>query len=156
MMARLRSPLRVIPSPMEGEFLKEVLDELDRNKGIQHQEKRKYTRTGYRCLQIVLIIKEAGGEVAFMAASRNVSQGGACLLHRQMLYPAEHCRLAFPLSDNRRLLVRARVVRCRFVQGILHEIGVRFERPIKPEELSEILRMDENALNLAAERAGAS
>src|SRR5512137_1923192 len=98
-MARLRSPLRVVPSPMEGEFLKEVMDELDKSKGIQQQERRKFARTGSRCLHIVLIVKESGGEVAFMAAARNVSQGGVCLLHRQMLYPAEQCRIAFLLSD---------------------------------------------------------
>ena len=154
-MARLRSPLRVIPSPMDGEFLKEVLDELDRAKSLQEQEKRKYERIGYRCLRIVLIVKESGGEVAFMAAARNVSQGGTCLLHRQMLYPAEQCRIVLPLPENKRLLVRARVVRCRFIRGILHEIGVRFERPIKPEELSEILRMGEESLNASVERAGA-
>ncbi len=84
--------------------------------------------------RVVLILRESAGEVAFMAASRNVSQGGACLLHRQMLYPAEQCRLVLPLPENRHLLIRARIVRCRFIQGILHEIGVRFDRPIKPEE----------------------
>jgi hypothetical protein len=155
-MARLRNPLRVIPSPMQGEFLKEVLDELDRAKTLQQQERRKYQRIGYRCMRIVLIVKESGGEVAFMAAARNVSQGGVSLLHRQMLYPAEQCRIVLPLPDNRSLLVRARVMRCRFIQGILHEIGVRFERPIKPEELGEILRMGEDSLNASVERVGAS
>jgi hypothetical protein len=155
-MAKLRSALRVVPSPMEGEFLKAVMDELDKSKGIQHQEKRKFSRLGYRSLQIVLIIKESGGEVAFMTAARNVSQGGVCLLHRQMLYPAEQCRIVLPLSGNKRLLVRGRVVRCRFIQGVLHEVGVRFDRPIQLAELNEILTMGKDLLNESEKRTGAS
>jgi c-di-GMP-binding flagellar brake protein YcgR len=155
-MTRLRHPLRVVPSPMEGEFLREVLDELDRARTLQGHERRKYKRADHRCLQVVLIVKESGGEAAFMAASRNISQGGVCLLHRQMLYPAERCRVVLPLQDNRRLLVRARVVRCRFIQGILHEIGLRFDCPIKPEELNEILGAGEDPLQASPQRTEVS
>lgn len=144
-MTRLRNPLRIIPTPMEGDFLKVVLDELDKAKATQVHERRKHQRIAHRSLRVVLITKESGGEVGFMVASRNVSQGGACLLHRQMLYPAEKCRVVFPLSGNRHLLVRARVVRCRFIQGILHEIGIRFERPIKREELDDVLSMHDES-----------
>jgi hypothetical protein len=136
-------PLRVIPSPMEGEFLKQVLDELDRAAAVQQHERRKHPRITHRCLRMVLILRESEGEVAFIVASRNVSQGGACLLHRQMLYPDEPCRIVLPLPDNKHILVRGRIVRCRFIKGILHEIGVAFEHRIKPEELKEILSMGE-------------
>jgi hypothetical protein len=61
-----------------------------------------------------------------------------------------------PLLGNKRLIVRARVVRCRFIQGVLHEIGVRFERPIKPDELSEILAMGEDSSNVSEKQTGAS
>jgi hypothetical protein len=155
-MPKPSGPLRVIPSPMEGEFLKQVLDELYRGRATQQHERRKQQRIVYRCLRMVLIVGEPEGEVAFIVASRNVSQGGTCLLHRQMLYPSEHCRVVFPLPENKHLLVRARVVRCRFIKGILHEIGVKFEHPIKPKELKEILRMSGDSLNAPGKSAKSS
>lgn len=139
-MSKLRKPLQVMPTPIDGEFLAEVLDELDQAKSVSLHERRKFGRQSHRSMNVVLIVKEAGGEIAFMVATRNISRGGVSILHRQMVYPAERCRLVFPLSGNKHLLVAAQIMRCRHVRGITHEIGVRFDRPISDEDMAEVLK----------------
>ena len=138
-MSKLRKPLQVMPAPMDGEFLAEVLDELDKVRMAAAHERRKFTRQTHRSMNVVLIVKEAGGESAFMVATRNMSRGGTSILHRQMVYPGDRCRLVFPLPEGKRLLVSASIVRCRHVRGITHEIGVRFDRPITAGEMEDVL-----------------
>lgn len=142
-MNRPSKPMQVVPAPMTGQFLKEVLDELDTAKAPTRHERRKYDRLGHRSLRAVLIVSEGGRDVGFFVATRNLSRGGACFLHRQMMYDDDQCRVILPLPDTKHLLVPARTVRCRHIRGMLHEIGVRFTRPLGAEELEGALRQGE-------------
>ena len=142
-MRELCKPLQVMPSPIDGEFLAEVLDELDKIKQAAPSERRKFDRQSHRSMNVVLLVKEAGRERAFMVATRNISQGGASILHRQMVYAAQRCRLVFRLPDSKHLLVPSVIVCCRHVRGITHEIGVRFRRPISEDLLEEVLKQGE-------------
>jgi hypothetical protein len=137
-----RKPLPVMPTPIDGEFLNEVLEELDSVRVDSRHERRKFSRQVYRSMNVVLIAKEAGGEIAFMAASRNLSRGGISILHRQMMYPKDRCRLVLPLQEGKRMLVSAQIVRCRHVRGITHEIGIRFDRPISASDLEDLRKQD--------------
>lgn len=145
-MGKLRRPLQIIPAAMDGEFLQEVLDELDTARTITKHERRKFARHLHRCLRVVLIVSEVGGEVAFVVATRNVSQGGVCFLHRQMMYSGEQCKLVFPLQEGKHLLVPARTIRCQHIRGVLHEIGVRFTRPLGLNEFSQLVKQGEESL----------
>jgi hypothetical protein len=138
-MGSICKPLHVMPIPMDGAFLAEVLDELDKVKPSTPDERREFPRLIHRCLNVVLILNGAGGEIAFMVATRNISQGGASILHRQMLYPGERCRLVLPLPDSKHLLVLSEIVRCRHVRGLTHELGVRFNGPIAGDDLEKVL-----------------
>lgn len=125
---------------MDEEFQATVLEELDKARRQTRCERRKYERIEHWCLRVVLILKEAGEGMAFVVATRNVSRGGVSLLHRQMMYAREPCTLFFPLQGGKHLLVPGHTVRCRHVRGVLHEIGVRFDRPLSAEELDAVLK----------------
>jgi hypothetical protein len=62
----------------------------------------------------------------FWGPTRNISAGGLAFLHRQALAVGQELEVDIPLLDRQVLCVEARVVRCRHVKGMVHEIGVEF------------------------------
>lgn len=135
---------------MDGDLLKEVLDELDDAENRSHPERRKYERIRYRCLNVALIIREVGHDVAFMVVTRNLSRGGVSLLHRHAMSPGQPCTVVFPMRDGpKQVFVTGRTARCRHVRGLLHEVGIRFDKPITESHLKRILERGRDLLKPA-------
>jgi len=149
-----RKPLPVMPVAMDEGFLTAVLDELDGARDQWKHDRREYERTEHRRLNAVLIIREVGQDMAFMVGTRNVSRGGVSLLHRHMMHLGEPCTVAFPLrGDTRQFFVTGRAVHCRHVRGLLHEVGIRFDRPISEPDFQRILEQGRELLRPAAAQA---
>lgn len=112
--------------------LRQILDRLDKAEaeGEHHSERRADPRLRYRVRHLVVHVNQGGAEVAFVVPSRNISRGGMAFLHRRMLHVDTPCRVQVMLPGGEWLRVTARVVRCQHVNGVLHEIGLQFDKPI--------------------------
>lgn len=74
---------------------------------------------------------------AYKVRPLNISSTGVGFLHGAFVYPGTVCSLiARDLGGVPRQLT-GHVVRCRLIQGRVHEVGVRFDEPIDLTELVE-------------------
>jgi hypothetical protein len=77
-----------------------------------------------------LLIRISGGRATYRVRPRNLSERGIALLHGTFAYPGSPVALVLRDRDGGPLLVRGRIMRCRHTLGRVHELGIRFDRPI--------------------------
>lgn len=119
---------QIRPIRLTEEQLKGLLDHLDGAAAKPEKEVRRSDRVSYRALNVTVHVL-SGSEIStsFQVPTRNLSASGLAFLHKQMLGIQQRLQIEIPLVDERTLTVVAEVVRCRHVQGMVHEIGVRFQ-----------------------------
>ena len=63
---------------------------------------------------------------------RDISNGGISLLHSSFFYPGTRCRITLPLRDDPSevVVIDGVIKRCIHVEGVVHEIGIKFDKPI--------------------------
>jgi len=113
--------------------LARLLDEVDRESSTDAVKRRKFVRWPYR-RTIKMSLKQVGGgtPVELNLACRNLSSGGAGLLHSSYVYEGSVVELQLPATNGQIVAVKGEVVHCRHVRGTTHEIGVRFDQTINP------------------------
>jgi len=62
--------------------------------------------------------------------TRNLSSGGLSFLNSGFLHNGTQCDLQLVTVENSWVDVQATVVRCRLCAGNLHEISVKFDKPV--------------------------
>lgn len=92
----------------------------------------------------VVIEGENGSQRESMLACRNLSRGGVGLLHSTFMYPNTRVITYLPRTDGRVSGLRGKVVRVQHRGGVVHEIGIKFERDINlrdylPGDLTEVV-----------------
>jgi CheY-like chemotaxis protein len=117
---------------LDDDALTAILDNLDRaasENAVEHQgADRRYS---YRHRTLLVELAVAGGEPrAFRVASRDLGKGGLAFLHGGYVHAGTRCRAHLVTIHNHWQIVEGTVVRCQYIQGRVHEIGVRFDRPI--------------------------
>lgn len=65
-----------------------------------------------------------------MVTPKDVSTSGICLLYRGYVHPGASCEVELITLYGSWLKIGGRVVRCRYVEDGLHEIGIQFESEI--------------------------
>ncbi len=115
--------------------IQRILDQLDlvEEEG-EKAEQRGAPRRLYRVRGVVVHVNQSGMEVSFLVPVRNISKTGLAFLHRQMLHVNTPCRVEMVLPDGASTNVRAQVAHCRHVQGVVHEIGLQFDRSLQLPE----------------------
>ncbi|MBK9120774.1 MAG: response regulator [Phycisphaerales bacterium] len=129
------------PQRIDAKRLGQWLDQLDRESGEGLLgEKRRGDRFRYRAAAITIELPPSGsstlrdseGSQLVTATPRNLSKFGIALLVEYFVYPGTSCAvwLCGPHGHTER--ISGRVIRCRYIlgSGCLHEVGVRFARPI--------------------------
>ena len=117
-----------------------VLSRLEQEKRSQFSdEKRSEERFLYRnILGLIMEIPESTGDIAnYLVKSRNLSRTGLSLLHGQAIPIGTHCMVTLVKSNYSQDRCHGNVIRCRQIEGCVHEIGLQFDRPI---DLSAYLR----------------
>lgn len=108
-----------------------LLDRLDADDTSRATSKRIYARWPYRRLAVDLEIQHPGGTVGMLrVASRNLSRGGASLLHCGFLHDKSKCTLHLPAIDGHVRPIPGIIARCTHRGGRVHEVGIRFDKPI--------------------------
>lgn len=113
-------------------------------------ERRRDSRRRYKKhLRVIVRVEHPGGSnMTFAVRSRDISAMGVGFLHGSFLYPGTPCSVVLPALDGRMFSVKGTIVRCRLLQGKLHEVGVEFTDPIE----LQLFIADLDTLDAAAAR----
>lgn len=111
-----------------------LLNEID--DGAAEDRRRGFVRWPFRQLSIPCKIIHPGGNSAnILVACRNISCGGMSFLHNTFIYQNSRCVLTLPHPKQGKIEVSGTVIRCTHRRGVIHEIGVRFDKQINAREL---------------------
>ena len=115
----------------------EVLHQLEhQGMSLDAADHRHEKRVCYRVMMgmLVDIIHPGGSRATFLVRSRNLSQSGTGFLHGNFLHIGTRCTITLPHLDGQIATMGGKVVRCRHIQGKVHEIGVKFDKAITLDE----------------------
>lgn len=117
---------------------KELASLYDSLESQQHDPKgddgrrREFVRWPFRAASVELRLYQPGNSVAseIRVACRDLSCGGMSVVHSAYMHTGSKVVLRLPRPDGELIEVSGFVSRCRHVRGVIHEIGIRFDRPI--------------------------
>jgi len=113
-----------------------ILDRLD---GAEAKGKvnanREFSRWPFRQQTVELTIWHPGGsKVVLKLACRNLSWGGAGLLHNGFVHTGSVCSLLIRKADGTPTVVEGVIQRCSHRGGTLHELGMKFNGSVDVRE----------------------
>ena len=117
----------------------ELMAKLDRQAtSFRGMEARLEDRLPYaESAGVMLTLNHPGGSIAnYLVRPRNLSQRGVGFLHGNFVHVSSRCQVYLLRLDGRREPISGTVVRCCHIQGLVHEVGVRFDHSI---DLGEFL-----------------
>ncbi len=115
--------------------VEEILNKLDADQRGVDPNKRVDARYQYRVKRCVVHLQaQGGGTTAYLVPTRNISATGLGFLHGSFVYPGSKCLIQLTTMHGTWHNVPATVVRCNYVTGRIHEVGVRFLETIDPSE----------------------
>ena len=126
----VRDLLRLSPRRVRA-LLRRLHEEAE---GDRDQDRRQSPRSQYSDVTMVVVrLRDEPGQrdIYYAMVPRNISSGGAALLHGQFVYPGTPCLVHIPTFDGRVVTVRGSTVHCRMVEGRVHELGVAFAEPVE-------------------------
>jgi len=142
----------------------QLLDQLDQSQEIASDKlqpesnRRTNTRYSYRKGDIPIVVEQPGGVITRLSVSpRNLSSGGIAFLHGGFLYVGSKCSLQLSAPSADTMVVSGEIVNCRHVDGILHEVSVKFDMPIEPglfTQLNNAKRHSTSDQNPPQQKAG--
>ncbi len=114
---------------LDQRALDELLNELDDSSSAESARKRDFLRWPFRQTSIRIRIAQSRGiESELEVACRNISCGGASVLHSSYIHPGSKVSLRLPLPAGGVESVEGVICRCCHVRGVIHEIGIKFGR----------------------------
>lgn len=117
-----------------------LLDKLDAMTANELTARRALARLPFRHDSIALnIIHADKSEASTRVVSRNLSRGGIGVLHSAFIHPGSGCRIEIPTAAGSVRTVSGKVARCIHRGGVLHELGIKFDRHI---DLRQFVRSD--------------
>ncbi len=111
--------------------VEQVLDSLDKVAGRDPEAvNRRSTRRRWRKPLKVMVTHPGGNQRSVEVVTRNLSSNGLSFLYAGFLHMGTRCELQLITSDNAWVDIQATVVRCRYVTGRIHEVGLSFDQPV--------------------------
>ncbi len=130
--------------------LNALLDLLDAKDGQHPPTNRRYVRWPFRHLSVPLTVVHVGGcRATIGVACRNISCGGLSVLHNSYVYPGRACELQLPHVSGQPVDVAGKIKRCNHLSGIVHEVGIEFDKPIR---IGDFVNLGPNAAAFSLER----
>lgn len=111
----------------------ELMAKLDRKAAsFRGMEARLEDRLPYAASAgVMLTLQHPGGSIAnYLVRPRNLSKCGVGFLHGNFVHVGSRCQVYLARLDGQREPITGTVVRCCHVQGLVHEVGVRFDSSI--------------------------
>ena len=126
---------------MDGAGLDRFLNDrtMGEKQGVEPSFRRQYVRWPYRVATTRVGFLHPGGTATKMnLACWNLSAGGVGLLHRSFVHTGTRCVVWLMNIQGREVEVRGTVVRCTHMDGAVHDIGVRFDKPLEAREFIKL------------------
>lgn len=117
---------------MDLDKLNSLFDEMERRSpGGQPDPRRNHVRWTFRQLAVqVRVCHVAGSQASFHVACRNISSGGMSVLHSSFLHTGTKVIATLPHISGHAVEVEGVIARCVHVQGICHELGIKFRNSV--------------------------
>lgn len=113
------------------------------NRAGAGQSKRRHRRwLMSRQKGVLSLTNDKGNHSAFVIVPRNISRGGVAVLHGGFVHCGTRCTLGLRGADGAPRSMPATVVRCRCVEGRVHDLGIVFDQEVNPRDFA-IRAMDE-------------
>lgn len=118
---------------LDDEKLKKILDVLDAS-DTDAVAKRKSTRYAYRMKAVLVHMQQPGSTITvpYLVPTRNLSEGGLSFLHGGFVHPGTRCMVQLITTYGTWDDLMGAVVSCRYAEGSIHDVSVRFDREIDP------------------------
>lgn len=98
---------------------------------VKQSAERRNIRVDYHAEGVVVAIRQPHGNTIHHAVvPRNLSRWGVAFVHGRFVYSDVICDVTLPTLDGKPYIVAGKVVRCRHIGGIVHEVSVVFDEPI--------------------------
>ena len=127
---------------VQGQVYQRLLDKLNDHRASEddtHPE-RIHSRREYMDPYILMVIENDDTmDRPMTLAARNISRGGIGLLHSNFIYPKTRVSVHLTVNGENPIPVRGVIQRCEHRGGVVHEIGVKFDREIN---IQQYLRPD--------------
>jgi CheY-like chemotaxis protein len=133
------SPGRPLGRPnsvgLTSKQLDAVMLRMEGGGGGKPDRRRKFVRWSFRQASLDLHVIQPGGSAGTCrVACRNLSCGGMSVVHSAFVYPGSPCIAYLPRPKGGLSQVTGTIVRCVHVQGMVHELGIRFNTSIDAGE----------------------
>lgn len=116
--------------------LAEVVKRLSAATPSNSKTQRDFVRWPFPLAAVELRLDHPGGTATTMrVACRNLSCGGIGLLHRSFVHPGTRAHVRLPHCRKGHIDVPGVVVRCLHRTGVVHELGLAFEKAIDIQEI---------------------
>jgi CheY-like chemotaxis protein/HPt (histidine-containing phosphotransfer) domain-containing protein len=134
--------------PLSSKERRKVVDQLNWTaKQIMPPAERRAMRLDYAAEQMVATITHPNGQqVTYSVVPRNLSQWGVAFLHGRFVYPNSPVVLLMPMRGGTWQQIAGRIVRCRHVSGMMHEVSAQFDVAITVSEFVSVTREQEMKL----------
>ena len=153
-----RNPIRSLRLPDES--IEQLLDQLDRAGEDVTNERRSSPRYDYRANSCIVQLQQPGSSapIAYAVSTRSLSASGFAFLHGAFVHVNTRCVIQLVSRAGAWYDISGAVVRCRHVDGLVHEVCVKFDHPIDPGEFCAaaqkrtvlVVEDDESAFEIAA------
>ena len=116
-----------------------TLTRMDRTACKPESNRRATERYPYRPSSLVARIRQPGdgSYTCYAVQPRNLSAGGMSFLHGGFVHAGSSCVVQLITVEGSRKEVAASIVGCRYVDGNIHEVSVRFTEEIDPTDFCE-------------------
>jgi CheY-like chemotaxis protein len=112
--------------------------DLDGQAPSKHPQ-RAFIRWPFHKPAIRVEMRQATGSVSDLHyACRNLSGTGISLLHNSYVHTGTTCTVHLPLLVGGTAATPGKVMRCRHVKGLIHELGIKFLAPINIRDFVSI------------------
>lgn len=118
---------------LDDERIAAILEKLDT--GPEHGDAgRRALRYRYRVKGLVIHMQQPGFStpVPFLVPTRNISASGLSFLHGGFVHKGTRCLVQLITTYGTWANVTASVVRCRFLEGNVHEVAIKFDQEVNP------------------------
>lgn len=116
-----------------------LLKRLDEADIAASGKNRRFKRRQFRLAALELEVHHAGSvPTKLNVVCRNLSSGGAALLHNSYLHVGTKVVLNFQHALRGVTPVVGKVAHCAHVRAVIHQLGIKFDSPIKPAEFLQL------------------
>lgn len=105
---------------------------------------RRFKRRQLRLSALQMDVHHSGGIASSLSVvCRNISSGGSAVLHNSFMHSGTRVVLNFRHATRGTVGVAGKIAHCAHVQGCIHQLGIKFDHPVKPAEFVQLDQLDD-------------